>query len=588
MRKSEGIASPRHYRYESLEAIAPFRRLGSLRGRRMKTIHVATTARGGTKHSGKRRAALWRACQVGLVLTFSGVIACKRSDSSGADSTTGAAISTTATPVEGAPATTAPQVVAPGAAATAPAGSGATALGPIPAFSGAPKVQIENAIGIGCEANATAGWVQLFCYKRNATGGHPVRAVFDTPEVAALARGEAATEVAPAATLTKVPTGAATSARVAATSPTTVTTAPGVSAEELAQRSALPNERGELVLFLPWLEGRRTTAHVEWSDVAYDLVVEGTTGKLVRPENLPLRRACAQLSREFDELRTSAKQSKNGLTAADVVKLHGFGHCQLSGVGAWALKLRSLVATGAGADRKLTADVEVVRLNADGSQLSAPYATVSFAPEGLEMPLPMMYDYDGDGLHEAIVRYEVNKRPAAESASALGAWSSLFTLKDGKVVAYERGPKLAPGSASVEQLENDLRPDIADYGPFIGWLTKGCGVSNCPDRVAGPRFFWRAVADGSFDNQDASARAALQRSCQKKPATIVSTAGAAANLKTTALHVACARVWQVDSKLITDELTANRDKLCGSSEPCPAFELLSQWANATPPATLSE
>lgn len=539
------------------------------------------------------RSSAFRHCSAAawLVLVCSSTFGCKRSndtDTPNRDSTTATATTTAFAVADpnAATSTAAASATATPAEAVTPNTPGApTPLGPLPAFSGAPKVQIENAIGIGCEANAAAGWVQLFCYKRNSTGGRPVRAVFETPELAAMARGEAVAGAA-GTVVTALPPSSAT-ATVAPTAPaTSESTEP--SEEELERRSVLPSERGDLVLNLPWAPGHRTTAHIEWNDVAYDLIVDGATGKLVRPENLPLRRACAQLSREFDELRTSAKQSKNGLTAADVTKLPGFGHCQLSGVGAWALKLRALSAAGAGADRKLTADIEILRLNGDGSLVSAPYATLSFAPEGLEMPLPMMYDYDGDGMHEAIVRYEVNKRPAAETGTPLASSSALFTLKDGKVVAYERGPTLTAGSTSVEQLENDLRPDIADYGPFMGWLAKGCGVSNCPDRVTGPRFFWRAVADGSFDNHDASAQAALLRACQKKPENIVATQGASANLKSTALHVACARVWKVDSKTITDQLTASRDKLCGSSEPCSAFELLSQWANATPPATLPQ
>lgn len=567
----------------------------------MKTIcHETTTAENTTSSSlvqvptdaGRavtgNHARYRRAAVVALMLTSGGMVACKGSGGENApnpSSATSAPATVVAAAPEVAPAT--PTPAAGGATASAPgAGAGPASVAPT-SFDGATKVQVENAIGIGCESHTKDGWLQLFCYKRNVSGGHPIRAVFETPELAAAARGEA---VKSPAEVNATPT---TAALVPTASATAGTTAPGTetapaepSAEELDQRSVLPNERGELVLLLPWAEGQRTTAHVEWSDVNYDLIVDGATGKLVRPENLPLRRACAQLSREFDELKTSAKQSKNGLTAADVVKLPGFGHCQLSGVGAWAVKLRSLTAASAGADRKLTADLEIVRLNGDGSVVSAPYTTVSFAPEGLEMPLPMMYDYDGDGMHEAIVRYEVNKRPAAEVATPLASSASLFTLKDGKVVAYERGPTLTAGSTSVEQLENDLRPDIADYGPFIGWLAKGCGVANCPDRVTGPRFFWRAVADGSFGNHDASALAALERSCQKKPSTIVAVQGASANLKSTALHVACARVWQVDSKTITDELTAQRDKLCGGAEPCPTFELLSQWAIATPPATL--
>lgn len=525
----------------------------------------------------------------GLVFTLSGAFGCKKSESDAKPKTetpvgVGSA-QPTANVASHAPAIDnagpAAQAAPLGTAVSASLPAAGAAPGPTPtSFADAPKVSVENAIGIGCEANAKDGWLQLFCYKRNSTGGRPVRAVFETPALAASARGE-------------VPQAAEGSAQGASASGE-LNTAPaqeaadspaGPSEEELAARSVTPKEDGELVLLLPWVEGNHTKARVEWSDVVFDLVVEGTNGRLLRPENLPLRRACAKLSHELEELRTSGKQSKNGLTPADVKKLSGFGQCQVSGAGAWALRLRALTPSGEGADRKLSADIEVLRLSAEGNLTSTPYGMVSFAPEGLEMPLPMIFDYDGDGTHEAIVRYDINKRASSDGAP-LVPWASIFTMKDGKIVTY--GPTPPAGSLSVEQLDNDLRPDVAGYGPFLGWLAKGCGVSNCPDRVTGPRFFWRALPDGTFDQKDPVALAALQRACSQKPTGVVAVQGASANLKTTAMHVACARVWQVDSKTITDELTAQREKLCGGAEPCAAFDLLTQWANAAPPATLGK
>ncbi len=80
------------------------------------------------------------------------------------------------------------------------------------------------------------------------------------------------------------------------------------------------------------------------------------------------------------------------------------------------LRLRKLGAEGEASERRLTADIEIVRLNEDGSSVLAPYGTLQSAPEGLDMPLPMIFDYDGDGQHEAIVRYEVERRPVVDEA----------------------------------------------------------------------------------------------------------------------------------------------------------------------------
>jgi hypothetical protein len=455
------------------------------------------------------------------------------------------------------------------------------ALRPIPAsFEGAAKAEVKNAVGIGCEAVTKDGWLQLWCHKKNSTGGKPVHAVFSSAEEAAASRGEPLPSAWPTPNASGKP---ALSASATATS--TSAAIPSASASGDADAGAPEftveaEEKGDLRVLVPWLPGYATKVRIDWSDVSYDLIVDSAQGELKRPENLALRKACAELTRKADDLVAVMKKAN----ASDVKGMPKFGRCQLAGTGAWAVSLDSLNASGEGSTRKLNAQLSAVHLDEQAHAARAPLAEFSFAPEGLSLPTPMIFDFDADGSHEMIVRYDLLALPEGLTAPT-NAPPTVFTFKSDKVAPFAVGD-LAAGGFSVEQLDSDMRPDVADYGPFVAWLPKTCGGAQCPKRISGPRFFLQATADGKFDRQGAAALAALKRACPSKPTNVVAAGAQGVNLETTAERVGCARAWQVDSASITQQLTDAKSKLCGAADTCPALSTLQSWASKIAPTTL--
>ncbi|HOU89948.1 MAG TPA: hypothetical protein PLU22_02830 [Polyangiaceae bacterium] len=456
----------------------------------------------------------------------------------------------------------------------------APADGPPPAsFAGGAKVEITNAIGLGCQATTSEGWLELLCRKRNGTGGRPVRAVRDLTALAA----------AEAAGASPAPSAAPAASAAAAASTTETATDTVTDAGTLDPRLANVIEvdaQGELRVLAPWRSGQRAQIRLEWSDTQYDLTVDGESASLVLPVALGLRKQCEAL-RVASERAVEAAQKLPGeaaLTSADQLKLHQLGLCQMAGLGAWAVGLDELTLSGSGAARTLAARLSVIHLDPDGSSKTAALGALEFAPGGLQLPPLMVYDYDDDGQDEVIIRHEVNKVAAGKAPAALPA---VWSFKGGAVVAYGKLGPLGPGGVSTEHLDYDMRPDLADFGPFVAWLGPDCGARTCPPRLVGPRFFAHSAPDGSFSRTDAAAVAALERACAAAPASVVVADGQSVNALRTATLLGCARSWGVSTEVITQELDAKRGALCGAASDCSLLATLRAWASAEPPARVS-
>ena len=485
------------------------------------------------------------------------------------------------------PASAAPAQASARSSKTAPSASASGAAEsavpspPPESFQGGNKVKISNAVGLGCQAVTSSGWLELLCRKKNGTGGHPVRAIRD------LAAFEAAAQVpavpAPSSEST-APAGSVTAPAEDAV-PTGSVTAPAENnvTEEPAPDPRLANvveadEQGSLRVIAPW--GQPTSIRIEWTDTKYDLVVKADAAQLVLPVSLALRQQCAAL-----EHASEAVVKEAALTPTDTVHLPRFGRCQMAGLGAWAVTLDALSATGSDSTRNLSAQIGVVHLDPDGHQQHAALGTLDFAPGGLELPPRMVYDYDDDGEDELIFRYEVKRAAAGRTPAVV---PGVFRFQKGEVVAYPSLHQLGPGSVSVEQLEFDMRPDVADYGPYVAWLDEHCGAKSCPGRITGPRFFARSLPDGSFSRTDPSALAALKRTCAQPPASVVIAQGKTVNVTRTASLVGCAKVWGVAEDTIVKELDEKRALLCGSDADCPLLATLRGWAARAAPAQLGE
>jgi hypothetical protein len=429
---------------------------------------------------------------------------------------------------------TLPSPAAPSPHAESTSAPAAIQAEPPTSFTGAKKETIDGAVGLGCEPRSSAGWLELICRKRNGTGGHPLRAELDTDPA------------------------------------------------ELVQA----DEHGELRLVLPFQEGMSRSANIEWSDTKYVLHVRDGSAKLEwAGANLSLRRACAAFSDESRAVLTAAQKADGDarLLPSEVAKLPRFAGCVQAGRGSWALGLKSLVGSGAAAERKLTAELELAFVRDSGQRLSAPLGTFEFAPGGLELPALQAYDYDDDGNDEAILSYELRARPPSASLPDV---SAIWSFSDSGVAPYPTAPKLAAGSSGTEHLEFDMRPDLGDYGPFIAWLAPGCGLKDCAARLTGPRFFWHSLTDGSFSNSDGAAKAALKRACPKKPASVMVGSENQLNAPQTAKALVCARAWGATTEQIETELASKVARLCGEAATCPLLETLQAWAKAELPVSV--
>jgi len=405
---------------------------------------------------------------------------------------------------------------------------------PPDSFAGGTKETIDNAIGLGCEAKSLSGWLELVCHKRNGTGGHPVLATFDTGETA----------------------------------------------------DVNPTEREELRFVLPWRDGTDENIVISWSDTRWILRLRGASAKLEwAVATNEHRHACAKLLDASKAIVAAAQklEGENRLGPADIAKLPRFGTCYPAGLGSWAVSLQALSASGEGADRRVTATLEMVRVLESGADLRAPFGALEFAPGGLELPGLTIYDYDDDGRDEAVVSYELRARPPGALPPPLPV---VWSFSDQGVAPYAKAPALAPGSTGVEQLDSDMRPDLAELGPFSAWLGRDCGRRDCPLHLVGPRFFARSLPDGSFSRDDAVARIALAKACPKPPAGVAAFVGRGLGAAQMAKAVACARVHGSSTEAILEELHAEHATLCGPLESCTLLTTLEEWAKATPPATL--
>jgi hypothetical protein len=446
------------------------------------------------------------------------VVGCgkKESPASGSGATTAAP-----KPVESAKPSPVSSAPAPTATASASSQPQEYASSPPSDFSGAEAVKNAIAVGLGCEARAKQGWLELLCRKKNGTGGHPKQAK--------LGKEEDATEVT-------------------------------------------PDEQGELHLVVPFHEGVETSGVIEWTDTRYNIKVRGTELKLEWDVSLDVQRSCAKLEKEKAEVLSKATKAEDPehLTAMEASKFPRFGSCQQAGIGSWALGLRGASAAGKDESRSIKLEIDVVRIDGEGKVTKADFGTIQTKPGGLEIRQLQAYDYDDDGNDELIVPFEMKAVPSGVTPSPL---SVVWTLQGGQIVPYKNfAPVL--GGAQITQLEHDMRPDIGTYEPFLAYLGADCGAASCPARIIGPARFARSMPTGQFSRTDTQAVAAIGRACPKG-ATLV----AEANPMRTAQNVACARLQGTESAKLAADLQAKAPSICNKAATCPLLDALLKFAN---------
>lgn len=222
--------------------------------------------------------------------------------------------------------------------------------------------------------------------------------------------------------------------------------------------------------------------------------------------------------------------------------------------------------------------------NVEGHDVSAtPFNLWERPGEGsVRVAEPVVFDFDGDGDPEVVLHAERN-----DSEGASYAQGRVWTFTEGGIFLYERAASFVV--TGVEDVDRDGRPDLKFSTPFSE-MSESCGAG-FEVHVAGPTFVAHSLADGSFNPDDAVARAYLARQCPRAPTALVVRGGSPSQLDdaATALNVACARAWGVDDASLITALRAtcgqrDTERACQS---CTDLELLERWARLSPPTHLA-
>lgn len=403
-------------------------------------------------------------------------------------------------------------------------------------FTSGKHAALMNAVQAGCVGFVQTGWLEVSC-EANAGDGNVVKAEL------ALPNGET--------------------------------------------QQITPNADGTLRLVLPWQPNRKATARLERSGAAFDLTVNGASGGFRRVLPVAQAEACAKLGTEHrDRLTLIRKQGVGTVRALDVRKFPKLGDCRSSGKDAWALEIKDLRATGESVEREVSLTLNVVHVAVDGTLTKAAWGPLAFAPGQLALPALSLFDYDGDGSAEAVIRHDVLAKGERSLGKPPGTLPAVFTLSNKRVVPYAKADKFTTGGVVAENLEGDERLDLGDYGPFIAWLGLNCGAGKCPERIVGPRFYRRSLPDGSFDGAASEARAALQTTCNRSRGPLVGDIEDATGKKRAALNVACARVRGESTESLLQALNQEKSRICGGAAACQLYSVLAAWAKAQPPFKL--
>lgn len=423
-----------------------------------------------------------------------------------------------------------------GGVGSAPSSSEQFSLEPPAEFAGGAQAALMNAGQAGCVGLTKAGWLEVSC-EGNTGDGNLVKASL------ALPNGET--------------------------------------------KEISPNADGTLRMLLPWQPHKQATARLERSRAAFDLTVNGTSGGFRRVLPAAQAEACAKLGNEHrDRLTLIRKQGQGSVRALDVRKFPKLGDCRASGKDAWALEIDELRATGESVDREVSLTLNVVHVAVDGKLTKAAWGPLVFAPGQLALPALSLFDYDGDGSAEAIIRHDILAKGERSLGKPPGTLPAVFTLSSKRVVPYAKADKFTTGGVVAEHLEGDERLDLGDYGPFIAWLGLNCGAGRCPERVVGPRFYRRSLPDGRFDGAASEARAALQTTCNRSRGPLVGDIEDATGKKRAALNVACARVRGESTESLLQTINQEKSRICGEASACQLHSVLAAWAKAQPPFKL--
>ncbi|WP_394823764.1 FG-GAP repeat domain-containing protein [Pendulispora albinea] len=225
--------------------------------------------------------------------------------------------------------------------------------------------------------------------------------------------------------------------------------------------------------------------------------------------------------------------------------------------GIWAMVPSGVRPKDASAEIEVLWDV--VYVSAKGERMALPQPPfVSSVDRSLDLEQPTVFDFDGDGQDEVLLTGSSWVRDGASSP-----YGRMWTLKGGKKIEpYARAPEFG----SVEDIDDDGRPDLLTNGPYVleaSPTLAACGVTE--RRIAGPLLVLHSLPDGSFAAADDHAMAYAKKACPARPKSILTSASgdAAAPGADSVDTVACARLWGMSEA----DLTALVNKECRALRP---------------------
>jgi len=192
------------------------------------------------------------------------------------------------------------------------------------------------------------------------------------------------------------------------------------------------------------------------------------------------------------------------------------------------------------------------------------------------------FDFDGDGHTELASRFGAQRYEERSVARV-----KISTFLDGRVQTY------APANAAavideVRDMDEDGRPDLVSTQPYL--VTTPFGVDG--ELSGGPLHVYRALADGTFSDQEPGALSLVRLACPQPPPRILPVSGSMEDAyHLGGLAVSCARIWGVPGEEISAQIRAELADACSDQGPhytCSQLaDILSTHATTlVPPQTL--
>lgn len=254
----------------------------------------------------------------------------------------------------------------------------------------------------------------------------------------------------------------------------------------------------------------------------------------------PVRKACDRIAKRGEAA------VKDGPGSPDAM-LESSGRCFGSAKGAWAIdvsKAGVLSAEEHADDPGFQAQYELTYVAPDGSLHKSSQIAGQILSSGREqvgVEVVLLFDYDGDGASEIVVK-EWSSYGGEEYSDSF----SLLTFQGGEVKPY--APATDIEIHGVVDVDRDGRPDLVIPGPFA--VSGPCGLDGQQFRA--PPHVAHALPSGAFSLDDAIAKEAVREQCGPIVLDLVAIEHEKSSAyllpEETARRITCARIYGMPAK----------------------------------------